>query len=103
MKKAQEKSLEPRLRKYVEKLGGQCLKFHSNWSRSWPDRFLFLPGGLFLLAEIKTEGKDLTPLQKSRVKKAKAMGFTVFVIDSEKALLAAKNALLFNFVKKIIT
>lgn len=93
MKKAQEKNLEKRLRVFVEKCGGECLKFHSSFNRSWPDRFILLPGNLFLLVEAKTEGKDLTPLQKQRVRKAIKMGFTVFVLDSEQSLTEIKNSI----------
>lgn len=81
--KAQEKNLEPRLRKAVARLGGVALKFASSYNTGWTDRFIFMPWGSVYLAEVKTEGKDLTPKQKARVKKAEKMKFKVFIIDSE--------------------
>ncbi len=86
MKKAQEKNLERRLCQFVQKCGGECLKFQSPYNTGWPDRFIFMPDNTFFFAEIKTEGEELTLKQKARVKKARKMGFTVFIIDSEAAL-----------------
>lgn len=81
-----EKDLERKLREKVKKLGGKALKFASAYATGWPDRFIFMPGGKIYLAEIKTTFKDLTPKQRVRVSLARKMGFTVFVICTDRDL-----------------
>lgn len=86
VKKAEEKKLEPRFTAAIKKMGGDCLKFYSHFNTSWPDRFILMPGGFFFLAEIKSEGKQLSKRQKLIAKRARKKGFTVFEIDSEASL-----------------
>lgn len=80
-----EKVLERRLREAVRKMGGEALKFSSHFSTGWTDRFILMPWGKLYLAEVKTKGQTLTPKQQARVKKARRMGFTVFIVDSAAA------------------
>ena len=94
---AQEKNLEKRLRKIIAKMGGVALKFSSFYSTGWPDRFIFMPWGCVYLAEIKTEGKILSKKQEARVKKARSMGFKVFIIDSEISYRKSVNQLQNDF------
>ena len=93
LKKAQEKNIEKRLRAYVAKIGGIGLKFASSYYTGWPDRFIFMPWGRVYLAEIKSEGKKLTPKQENRVARARKMKFTVFIIDSETSYQQTVNQL----------
>lgn len=92
-KKAGEKNLEARLRNAGKKLGCIVLKFASSYNTGWPDRFIISSWGRLYLAEVKTEGQELTPKQKSRVARARKMGFTVFIINSNHSLTQAVNQL----------
>lgn len=93
IKKAREKRLEPRFRDRVKEMGGECRKFHSTFDPGWPDRDVLMPGRKFYFAEIKSEGKSLTKLQKVKVRRARALGFPVFLIDSEESLREALRTL----------
>jgi hypothetical protein len=84
-----EKNLQTALRVAVRRMGGEALKFSSPYVTGWMDQFIFLPGGNVFLAEIKSEGKQPTPLQRVRIRRAQALGFTVFVIDSRETLQMA--------------
>lgn len=81
-----EKKLEEKFREAVKKAGGIALKFSSSFYDSWPDRFVLMPGGRFYMAECKTTGKKPTKAQSARIDLARAMGHTVFVIDSTQTL-----------------
>lgn len=85
-KKASEKALEKSLRKAVTEMKGVALKFSSSYNTGWQDRFLLMPWGRLYLAEMKSEGKPLTRKQQIRVKRARKMMFTVFVIDDQETL-----------------
>lgn len=84
-----EKVFEKRLRVLVHGLGGKALKFKSAYDTGWPDRFIFVPPGLVFLAELKSEGKKPDRKQEVRIKRARQMGFTVFVINSDETLKQA--------------
>lgn len=81
-----EKILEAKLRKAVETRGGQALKLTSQLHRGLPDRLVLMPGGHTYFAEIKTTGKRPTKLQQAVHRDLKALGFDVFVVDSQKSL-----------------
>lgn len=86
MAAANEKKYEESLRKAVQKLGGECLKFHSPYSTGWPDRSILLPGGLYYPCEIKSDGVDLSELQKARVRKLLRLGFIPLIVNSKETL-----------------
>lgn len=88
-----EKQYEKKLRLWCQKGGGECLKFYSAYSTGWLDRVILMPGGQFYPCEVKSDGVDLSPLQKARVKKLKRMGFTVLIVNSEKTLNETKQFL----------
>lgn len=92
-KKASEKNLETRLRNAGKKVGCIVLKFASVYYTGWPDRFILSSWGRLYMAEVKTEGQTLTPKQESRVARARKMGFTVFIINSNESLLQSVNQL----------
>lgn len=77
-----EKVLEKRLKEGVKKLGGKALKFYSEIDTSYPDRLIQMPGGKTYWVELKSTGKEQTPLQKLRAKELTELGFMVFVIDT---------------------
>lgn len=74
--------VESKLIKKVEKRGGVCPKWVSPSFAGVPDRLVFLPGGCFGLVEAKAPGKKLRPLQRSRHRLFRKLGFKVYVLDS---------------------
>lgn len=86
-----EKTLDRRLKREVEKRGGIYIKLTG--LRGICDRLIMLPGGLLLLRELKTYGKKLTPLQESRVKAMRALGFNASGITNETEYLQTINTI----------
>lgn len=99
-----EKTLEARLRKEVEALGGKALKLMSQLHRGLPDRLVLMPGGLTFFAEIKSTGKKPTGLQKHCHAQLRELGFEVYVIDStaslEKAVALINRAVIADRIRK---
>jgi len=81
-----EKTLEARLRKEVEALGGKALKLMSQLHRGLPDRLVLMPGGLAFFVELKSTGKKPTGLQTHCHDQLRQMGFEVYVVDSTESL-----------------
>ena len=81
-----EKTLEARLRREVEKLGGMALKLSAQMHRGLPDRLILMPGGKAFFAEIKTTGKKPTLLQQKCHRELRALGFFVWVVDSSETV-----------------
>ena len=77
-----ESTVEKRLKRGVEALGGLCEKFVSPGKRSVPDRLVSLPGGRIVFVELKAPGKEPTPLQEKDHKRRRTLGFDVRVIDT---------------------
>ncbi len=77
-----ETHIEHRLIKAVRDLGGICPKLVSPGFDGMPDRLVLLPRGRIAFAEVKAPGKKPRPLQASRHRLLKSLGFKVFVIDS---------------------
>lgn len=86
MKQPNEKPIEAKLRKGVERLGGLCLKLPAVYFTGIPDRLCLLPGGRLYFVETKSSGKDLSPRQLYVKRQLEGLGFQVFKIDSEAAL-----------------
>lgn len=79
-----EKSTEKYLREEIRKLGGTAYKFVSPGQTGVPDRLVCLPGGKVFFAELKSEGRKSTPVQKRQQEKLKALGFSVYAdIDTK--------------------
>lgn len=81
-----EKTLEAKLRKEVEKMGGMAVKLTSQLHRGLPDRLILMPGGHTHFVEVKTTGKRPTGLQASVHRDLRRLGFDVYVIDSTAGL-----------------
>ena len=77
-----EKTVEQKLVQAVKARGGICPKFVSPGYDGMPDRVVFLPGRHFGLVEVKAPGEKPRPLQISRHKMLRSLGFKVYVIDS---------------------
>ena len=82
--KESEKDTERYLIKKVKEVGGKCFKFNSVNMRGVPDRLCFLPHGIVALVEIKSEGKDLTPLQELCFSELNKLGHYIAVVDTKK-------------------
>lgn len=75
-----ESEVEAKLRKGVKKLGGMAPKWVSPGTRGVPDRLVFLPGGMVILVELKSDRGTLRPNQVTMRQKLKKLGVTVQVL-----------------------
>lgn len=76
-----EKDIEKKLVQRVKSRGGIAPKWVSPGYAGVPDRLVFLPKGKFAMAELKAPGEVPRPLQKSRHRFFRKLGFKVYVID----------------------
>lgn len=81
-----EKVIEKKLVMEVKKRGGICPKFMSPGFDGMPDRLVLLPDGKAGFVEVKASGKKPRPLQLTRHKLLRGIGFQVFVIDEEEQI-----------------
>lgn len=77
-----ERDIEKALVKRIELLGGTCEKFTSPAKRSVPDRLVTLPGNRIEFVECKRPGQVPTEKQHRDHARRRALGCTVWVIDS---------------------
>lgn len=87
-----EKWLEATLRKKVEKLGGQAIKFLPSLT-GLPDRIVLMPHGGIWFVELKSVGKTLRPPQRLWKQRLMNLGFNWRLIDSEETLITFINEL----------
>ena len=76
-----EKQVEQKLVRAVKARGGICPKFVSPGFDGMPDRIVLLPGRHFGFVEVKAPGEVPRPLQISRHRLMKKLGFQVYVLD----------------------
>ena len=90
-----EKKIEQKLVTAVKKHGGICPKFVSPGFDGMPDRLLLLPHGRFAFVEVKAPNQKPRPLQLSRHRLLRRLGFQVYVLDAlediDKIILEVKN------------
>ena len=90
-----EKKIEQKLVSAVKKHGGICPKFVSPGFDGMPDRLLLLPHGRFAFVEVKAPNQKPRPLQLSRHRLLRRLGFQVYVLDAlediDKIILEVKN------------
>lgn len=77
-----EKQIENKLATEAKKLGGIAVKFVSPSFDGMPDRLVLIPDGHIAFVELKAPGKKPRPLQLSRHRLLRSMGFRVYIIDS---------------------
>ena len=65
----------------MKKRGGICPKWVSPGFDGVPDRIVLLPHGKFAFVEVKAPGEKPRPLQVSRHKLLRRLGFRVYVLD----------------------
>lgn len=78
----EEKSIEQKLVRAVKGRGGICPKLVSPGFDGMPDRLVLLLGGRIGFVEIKAPGKKPRPIQESRHRLLRQLGFKVYVLDS---------------------
>ena len=78
-----EKTIEQKFRAAVKTAGGLAVKFTSPGFDGVPDRLALLPGGRMAFVEVKAPGEKPRPLQLSRHKLLRRLGFKVYVLDDE--------------------
>lgn len=76
-----EKVIEQKLVKAVRAKGGIAPKFVSPGFSGVPDRLILLPDGKCGFVEVKTPGRKPRPLQQSRIRLLRRLGFKVYVLD----------------------
>lgn len=81
-----EKEVEQKLVEEVKKRGGIAPKWVSPGMSGVPDRLILLPKGKIGFAETKAPGKKARPLQVSRHRLLKRLGFPVFVVDRKEGI-----------------
>ena len=77
-----EKQIENKLATEAKKLGGIAVKFVSPSFDGMPDRLVLIPDGHIAFVELKAPSKKPRPLQLSRHRLLRSLGFRVYVIDS---------------------
>lgn len=78
-----EKEIEQKIIKAVRARGGICPKWISPGFSGVPDRIILLPDGRGAFVEVKAPGEKPRPLQVSRHKLLRRLGFKVYVIDRD--------------------
>lgn len=90
-----EKVIEQKLTKAVRQNGGVCWKFTSPGIVGVPDRIILMPNGRIAFVEVKAPGEKPRPLQLSRHRLLRRLGFKVYVLDNiddiEKIISEVKN------------
>lgn len=90
---AGEKLLERKLREQVKKMGGWAVKFWAVNLAGFPDRIVLMPRGRIWFAEIKTTGKNPTPIQRLMHNRLQDLGFEIRVISTDQELINFLNDL----------
>lgn len=78
-----EKSIEQKLVSAVRAKGGIAPKFVSPGFDGMPDRLVLLPDGKCGFVEVKAPGRRPRPLQETRIRFLRRLGFSVFILDDE--------------------
>lgn len=90
-----EKIIEEKFTKAVKQKGGVCWKFTSPGTAGVPDRIVLMPKGHIAFVEVKAPNQKPRPLQLSRHKLLRRLGFQVYVLDAlediDKIILEVKN------------
>ena len=77
-----ESFIEEKLTKAVKQNGGVCWKFTSPGIAGVPDRIILMPKGRIAFVEVKAPNQKPRPLQLSRHKLLRRLGFQVYVREA---------------------
>ena len=81
-----EQTIEHKLVVATKKMGGIAVKFISPSIDGMPDRIVLLPDGHIGFVEVKASGEKPRPLQLSRHRLLRQLGFKVYVLDDEQQI-----------------
>lgn len=81
-----EKLIEQKFVNEIKSKKGLCLKMTCPSFIGMPDRLVLLPKGKLGFVEVKSKGQKPRPIQLSRHKLLKKLGFQVFVLDDEQQI-----------------
>ena len=81
-----EKTVEQKLVKAVKNRGGICPKLVCPGFDGMPDRLVLLPDGKVGFVEVKAPGEKPRPLQVSRHRLLRRLGYLVFTLDDITAI-----------------
>lgn len=76
-----EKAIEQKMVSAVRLSGGIAPKLVSPGFDGMPDRMVLMPGGRIAFVEVKAPGEKPRPLQLSRHRLLRRLGFRVYVLD----------------------
>ena len=76
-----ERQIEQKFVKAVKAAGGIAPKLTSPGFDGMPDRMVLMPGGCIGFVEVKAPGEKPRPLQFSRHRLLRRLGFKVYVLD----------------------
>ena len=74
-------------------MGGWAVKFWAVNLAGFPDRIVLMPRGRIWFVEMKTTGKNPTPIQRLMHTKLQDLGFEIRVISTDEQLLNFLNEL----------
>lgn len=77
-----EREVERKLVNAVRAAGGICPKWVAPGFDGVPDRIVLMPGSKIAFVEVKAPGEKPRPLQLSRHKLLRQLGFNVYVLDN---------------------
>lgn len=77
-----ESFIEEKLTKAVNQNGGVCWKFTSPGTAGVPDRIILMPEGRIAFVEVKAPGEKPRPLQLSRHRLLRRLGFKIYVLNN---------------------
>ena len=82
MRQMLEKEIERKLVRTVQMMGGKAVKIACPGYDGMPDRMVLLKGGRMGFVEVKRPSEKPRPLQESRHRMLRELGFKVYVLDS---------------------
>ncbi len=91
-----ENRIEQALVKAVKARGGICPKLVCPSFDGMPDRLILLPGCHIGFVEVKAPGKSPRPLQLSRHRLLRSLGFLVFTLDDTHSIPEILDAITAN-------
>lgn len=96
-----ENEIERYLRRRVEAVGGQCVKFIPDFNRGWPDRIVLLPGGVLVWVELKRpKGGVIAPAQHVAHEDLRRLGQHVCVVRTQEEVDRLIEEIVVDSVKR---
>ena len=80
---SKEKNIEQKTGESVKNVAGRCSKFVRQRTRAAQEQLRLCAMGKIAFVEVKAPGEKPRPLQVSRIKQIRNLGFKVYVLDDE--------------------